>query len=86
MLCFVPLCSTWNRRNEKLFSAQDRQNIKLIVQLGSISWRFRRQGVDEAMSKLDKVLCFVPLCSIWDRLNGKLNAARDRNNFRLIVQ
>ena len=38
------------------------------------------------MTKLDTVLCLVPLCSTWDGLNGKLFAARDRYNFKLIVQ
>ena len=38
------------------------------------------------MTALDTVLCFVPLCSTWDRLNGKLPAARDRNNCKLTVQ
>ena len=52
----------------------------------SISLRLRRHGVDEAVTKLDTVLCFVLLCSSWDGLNVKLLAARDRCNFMLIVQ
>ena len=70
----------------KLLSAQHRRNIKLTVKKGSISGRLRRQGVDGVMVKLDTLLCFVPLCSTWDRPNGKVFAARDRNNFKLIVQ
>ena len=53
---------------------------------GSINWRLRRHGVNEVMTRLGTVLFFVPLCSTCDRLNGKLLAARDRNNFKLVVQ
>ena len=38
------------------------------------------------MTKPDTVLFFVPLCSTWDRPNGKLLAARVRNNFKPIVE
>ena len=38
------------------------------------------------MSKLATVPCFVPLCSTWVRLNGKLFTARDRNDFKLVVK
>ena len=31
-LIFVPLSSTWDRLNGKFFSAQDRNNFKLVVQ------------------------------------------------------
>ena len=86
VLCFAPLCSTWGRLNGKFFAAWDRNNSNLIVQKGSISRRLRRHGVDEVMARLDKVLCFVPLFSTWDRLNGKFNSAQDRNNFKLSVQ
>ena len=86
VLCFVPLCSTWDRPNGKVFAAQGRSNLKLVVQSGSISWRLRQRGVDKAMTKLDTDLCFVPLCSTWGRRNGKFFAARDRNNSKLTVQ
>ena len=71
MLFFFPLCSTWDRPNGKLFSAQDQTNFNLILQKGSVSWRIRRQGVDEVMVGLRTVLFFVPLCSTWGGLNGK---------------
>ena len=74
---FVPLFSPWELLNAKLIAARDRNRSKLAFQQGSIIWRLRRQDVDEDMTKLDTVLCSVPLCSIWDRLNGKLLAARD---------
>ena len=77
VLFLVPLFSAWDRRNGKLFSAQDRNNSKLSIQWGSVSWRIRRQGAGEVITKLDTVLCSAPLCSIWDRLNGKLLTARD---------
>ena len=48
--------------------------------------RLRRHGVGETVTKLDTVLCFVPLCATWNELNGKLFAARDLYNFKLIVQ
>ena len=86
VLCLVPVCSTWDRLNVKLFSAHDRTDFKLVVQEGSISWRLHRQAVDEVMTQLDTVLRFVPLCSTWDRPNGKSCAARDRSSFELIVQ
>ena len=72
VLCFVPLCSTWGQPNGKVFAARDLNNIKPIVQSGSIRWRLRRQGVDEATTKLNTLIFFVPLCSTWARLNGKL--------------
>ena len=37
VLFFVPLGSTWDRLNGKLFAAQGRNNFKLIAQQGSIS-------------------------------------------------
>ena len=86
VLFFVPLCSQWDRLNGKLLSAQDRKNFKLIAQKGSISGQLRRQVVDEVMTKLDTVLCFVPLCSTWGQPNGKILAARDRNNIKPVVQ
>ena len=52
VLCFVPLGSTWDRLNGKLFTARDRNNCKLTVEKGSISWRLRRHGVDEIMMKV----------------------------------
>ena len=67
-------------------TAQSRTNFKLVVQSGSISWRLFRRGVDEAMTKLDTILCFVPLCSTLDRLNSKFFTARDRNSSKLTVQ
>ena len=86
-LCFLLLCSTWDRLNGKLLSAQDRSNCKLVVQKGTPSWQILRQGVDEAiaklgkvgevMTKLDTVFFFVPLCLTWGRLNGHLFTARD---------
>ena len=60
---FAPLCSTYDRLNGNLFAARDRNNCKVTVGRGSISWRLRRQGVDEVMTKLETVLCFVPLRS-----------------------
>ena len=86
MLCFVPLCSTWDRLNGKLFTARDQNNCKPTAERGSISWRLRRHGVDEVMMKLGTVPFFIPLCSTWDRLNGKLFSAQDRSSFKLIVQ
>ena len=86
VLFFVPLCSTWDRLNGKLPAARDRNKLKLTVKKCSISWRLRRHGFDEVMTKLGTVLFFVPLCSTWDGLNGKLFAARDWNNSKLIVQ
>ena len=85
-LCFVPPCSTCDRPNGKLCAARDRSSFKLIVQYCSISWRLRRQGFDEVMTKLRTVLYCALLCSTWDRLNCALFAARDRNNFKLITQ
>ena len=61
VLCFVPLCSTWDRLIGKLFATRDRNNFKLSVQYGSIRWQLRRQGIDEVMAKLGKVLVFSPL-------------------------
>ena len=86
VLFFVLFCSTWDGLNGKLFTERDRNNCMLTAKKSSLSWRLRRHGVDEAMTKLDTELCFVPLCSTWDGLNGKLLAARDRHNFMLIVQ
>ena len=86
VLFFVPLCSTWDRFNGKLFSALARNNCKVAVEKGSISWRLRRHGVDEVMMGLETVLFFVSLCSSWDRLNRKLFSAQDRNNFKPVVQ
>ena len=51
----------------------------------SSSWRLRWHFVDEVMTRLATVHFFVPLCSTWDRLHGKLFAARDRNNCKLSV-
>ena len=86
MLFFVSWSPIWDRLNSKLFAARDRGTCKLTVKQSSISWRLRRQGVDEVMTRLGTVLFFVPLCSTWDRLNGKLFAAQDRSSFKLIVQ
>jgi hypothetical protein len=64
---FVSWSSTWDRLNSKLFAARDRDTCKLTVKQSSISWRLRRQGVDdEAMARLGTVLFFVPLSSTWD--------------------
>ena len=38
------------------------------------------------MTKLSTGPFFFPFCSTWDRLNVKLFTARDRNNFKLIVE
>ena len=86
VLFFDPLGSTWDRLKGTLFTARDRNNSKLIVEEGSISWRLRRHGVDAVTTGLGTVSFFVPLCSTWDRPNGKLFSARDQNNFKLIVQ
>ena len=86
VLCLVPLCSTWDRLNAKLLTARDRNSCKLTVKKGSISWRLRRHGVDEVMMGLGSVLFFVRLSSTWDRPNGKLLSAQDRNNFKLVLQ
>ena len=51
----------------------------------SSSWRLRPQDVGEVMAKLDTVFFFVPLCSTYNRLNGKLFAARNWNNCNLTV-
>ena len=63
VLLFVALCSTWDRLNGTLFRAQDQKNFNLVVEKGSISWRLRRHGVDEVMTKLGTANFFVPLCS-----------------------
>ena len=86
VLFFVALCSTWDRVKGTLFAARDRNYCKHTVKKVSFSWRLRRHGADEAMTKLGTVLCFVPLKSTWDRLNGRAFAARDRNSFKLIAQ
>ena len=58
-----------------------------VAQIGGpISWQLRRHGADEVTTRLGTVPFFLPLCSTWDRLYGKLFSARDRNNFKLIVQ
>jgi len=51
----------------------------------SNSWRLRWHFVDVVMTRLATVHFFVPLCSTWDRLHGKLFAARDRNSCKLTV-
>ena len=67
VLSLVSLSSTWDRLNSKLFAARDRNNCELTAKQSSISWRLRRQGVDdEAMARLGTVLFFVPLSSTWD--------------------
>jgi len=63
---FVSLSSTWDRLNGKLFAARDRDTCKLTVKQSSISWRLRRQGFDEVMTRLGTVLFFAPLGSTWD--------------------
>ena len=68
-----------------MLMARNRNNSKLIVEKGTFTWRLHRHGVDEVMTKLGTVLFFFPLSSTWDRLNGMLIAARDRNSVRLIV-
>ena len=86
VLFFVSWSPIWDRLYSKLFAARDRDTGKLTVKQSSISWRLRRQGVDEVMTRLGTVLFFAPLGSTWDRLNSKLVTARDRNNFKLIVE
>ena len=58
----------------------------------------RRRPVDEQagngvllqpfvfLTELDTMICSVPLSSIWDRLNGKVLAARDQNKDKPAVQ
>ena len=66
VLFFVSWSPIWDRLNSKLFAARDRDTCKLTVKQSSISWRLRRQGVDEVMTRLGTVLFFVLLGSTWD--------------------
>ena len=66
VLLFVSRSPIWDRLYSKLFAARDRDTGKLTVKQSSISWRLRRQGFDEVMTRLGTVLFFAPLGSTWD--------------------
>ena len=67
VLSLVSLSATWDRLNSKLLAARDRNSCELTAKQSSISWRLRRQGVDdEAMARLGTVLFFIPLSSTLD--------------------
>ena len=59
---------------------------KWLAALVLLQQREPAPATDEVMAKMGAVLFFVSLCSTWDRLNGKLFSAQDRNSFKLMVQ